>query len=255
MKCLRAAAVVLIASSPCVKALQWSADQVRWNLNQNEDAVRPTEYWGQWDNHTYHPSPSNWRFPFYVLTVDRYTDGDPTNNDANGTVFEHNWMSNQLRFGGDVRGLMNHLDYIQGMGIKALYLAGSPFINMPWSGDGYGPLDFTLLDHHHGEIEDWRRLVTEIHNRDMYVILDNTLATMGDLLAFKPFMNASTPFNWDEYDVIWKGERQYLDFHTGNDHNPECKYPVFYEETGLPSGPNITQHLHDGCKDSDFDQV
>lgn len=48
---------------------------------------------------------------------------------------------------------------------------------MPWSGDGYGPLDFTLLDHHHGVLDDWRALVTEIHRRDMYVILDNTLAT------------------------------------------------------------------------------
>lgn len=48
---------------------------------------------------------------------------------------------------------------------------------MPWSGDGYGPLDFTLLDRHHGMIEDWRALVTEIHRRGMYVVLDNTMAT------------------------------------------------------------------------------
>lgn len=50
-------------------------------------------------------------------------------------------------------------------------------MNMPWAGDGYGPLDFTLLDKHHGTIADWRALITEIHNRDMYVILDNTMAT------------------------------------------------------------------------------
>ena len=118
MKYAQTAAVFAAALSPCIKALQWSADEVRWNLNQNQDATHPTEYWGEWEKHTFHPSPANWRIPFYVLTVDRYTDGDPTNNEANGTVFEHNWMSNQLRFGGDVRGLMNHLDYIQGMGIK-----------------------------------------------------------------------------------------------------------------------------------------
>ena len=61
--------------------------------------------------------------------------------------------------------------------LQALYLTGSPFINMPWAGDGYGPLDFTLLDHHHGVIQDWRDLVEDVHSRDMYVILDNTLAT------------------------------------------------------------------------------
>jgi alpha-1,3-glucan synthase len=48
---------------------------------------------------------------------------------------------------------------------------------MPWAGDGYGPLDFTLLDHHHGDIEDWRMLITKIHKKGMYVILDNTMAT------------------------------------------------------------------------------
>lgn len=52
---------------------------------------------------------------------------------------------------------------------------------MPWGGDGFGPLDFTLLDRHHGAIEDWRALTTEIHRRDMYVILDNTMATLVPL--------------------------------------------------------------------------
>lgn len=48
---------------------------------------------------------------------------------------------------------------------------------MPWSGDGYGPLDFTLFDKHHGTIDDWRDLVNAIHDRDMYIILDNTMST------------------------------------------------------------------------------
>lgn len=42
-------------------------------------------------------------------------------------MFEHEWLTDQLRFGGDLKGLESHLDYLQGMGIKGLYLAGSPF--------------------------------------------------------------------------------------------------------------------------------
>jgi alpha-1,3-glucan synthase len=171
-------AVLLTVLPIAIPALRYDPDQVRYNLNENETATDPLHYWGEWDNHTFHSSPKNWRFPFYTVTLDRYVDGDPTNNEANDTVFEHHWMTNQFRFGGDARGLMNNLDYIQGMGMKGLYMTGSPFINMPWSGDGYGPLDFTLLDPHHGDIEDWRALVTEIHRRDMYVILDNTMATL-----------------------------------------------------------------------------
>ena len=37
----------------------------------------------------YHPSPTNWRFPFYTLMLDRFINGDPTNDDANGTAWEH----------------------------------------------------------------------------------------------------------------------------------------------------------------------
>ncbi|KAL8984534.1 MAG: hypothetical protein Q9205_001522 [Flavoplaca limonia] len=103
-----------------VKAIRWSPEHVGYNLNENRDAIDPTDYWGEWQNHTYHPSPTNWRFPFYVATIDRFVDGDPTNNEANGTVFEHNWMTNQFRFGGDVKGLEGNLDYIQGLGIKAI---------------------------------------------------------------------------------------------------------------------------------------
>ena len=101
-----------------VFALRYDPAYQDHNLNQNQSATHPTDYWGQWENHTYHPSPDNWRFPFYTVTLDRFVDGDPTNNEANGTVFEHDWMTNQFRFGGDALGLMGSLDYIQGMGVK-----------------------------------------------------------------------------------------------------------------------------------------
>lgn len=48
---------------------------------------------------------------------------------------------------------------------------------MPWGADGYSPLDLTLLDRHFGDIEEWRQAITEIHARDMYVVLDCTVAT------------------------------------------------------------------------------
>ena len=74
----------------------------------------------------------------------------------------------QLRHGGDLQGLVDSLDYIQGMGIEAIYIAGTPFLNMPWGADGYSPLDLSLLDQHFGNIQGWRDAVTEIHSRGMY---------------------------------------------------------------------------------------
>jgi alpha-1,3-glucan synthase len=39
------------------------------------------------------------------------------------------------------------------------------------------PLDLTLLDHHFGDINEWRAAVDEIHKRGMYLVLDHTMST------------------------------------------------------------------------------
>lgn len=245
--------MLLVATlAAAVSALKYDASQSGYNLNQNTTATDPLDYWGEWEGHNYTQSPSNWRFPFYTIMIDRYANGDPTNDEANGTAFEHDWMSNQFRFGGDARGLMNDLDYIHGMGIKAIYLAGTAFINQPWMGDGYSPLDLTLLDHHHGVIDDWRELIDAIHQRGMYVLFDNTMATMGDLIGFKGHLNESTPFSWGEYDYEWKSDRRYLDFEPGDAVNESCVYPRFWDDDGYP----LTSIYADenGCRDSEFSQ-
>ena len=102
----------------------WPYDEAltQYNLNENETATSPAEYWGEWPNHTYFPSPENWRFPIYSLFLDRFVNGDPTNDNINGTLFEHDLNSNQMRHGGDVVGLVDTLDYLQGMGIKVKLL-------------------------------------------------------------------------------------------------------------------------------------
>ena len=170
----------------------------------------------------------NWRFPFYTVTLDRYVNGDPANDDINGTAWEHDLTGTQLRFGGDVSGLQDSLDYIAGMGVRGIYIAGSPFINAPWGGDGYSPLDLTLLDAHLGTIKQWRALINDIHSRGIYVIVDNTMATMGDLIGFEGYLNLSTPLSYTEHNALWKESRRYHDFDFGNVELSKCDYPRFW---------------------------
>ncbi|KAJ9616593.1 Cell wall alpha-1,3-glucan synthase ags1 [Cladophialophora chaetospira] len=247
---------LLLLSAALVASLRFNASEVEYNLNQNRTAINPVDYWGEWQGHSFHPSPSNWRFPFYTLFLDKFVNGDPQNDDANGTYFEHDVTGNQLRNGGDLAGLVDTLDYIQGMGIKGIYIAGSPFINAPWKSDSYSPLDLTLLDRHFGDIKAWRSAVDEIHKRNMYVILDNTMSTMGDLIGFNGFLNSSTPFSPLEHQVQYKTDRHYHDFDFGNTYKPQCQYPRFYDESGeivlKNSNVNFSQLV--GCYDSEFDQ-
>ncbi|KAJ5363053.1 3-isopropylmalate dehydratase [Penicillium brevicompactum] len=257
-----------------VKGNGWPYDEALtdYNINQNKLATNPLEYWGEWPDHTYFPSPENWRFPVYTLFLDRFVNGDPTNDNINGTLFEHDINSNQMRHGGDVAGLLDTLDYLQGMGIKVsmelelesprkgeltisqgIYLAGLVLMNQPWGSDGYSALDTTLLDQHFGTIETWRSAITEIHDRGMYVIFDNTVSTMGDLIGFEGYMNKTTPFLIKEHKAAWKSGRHYVDFEFGNEYNETCNYPRFWNETGYPVDDYVYDELR-GCYDSDFDQ-
>jgi alpha-1,3-glucan synthase len=101
-----------------VKSLKYDPRYKGYNLNENQTASNPLDYWGEWNTHSFFPSPVNWRFPFYTLFLDRFVNGDPTNDNANGTLYEQDIMSTQLRFGGDLQGLVDSLDYLQGMGIR-----------------------------------------------------------------------------------------------------------------------------------------
>jgi alpha-1,3-glucan synthase len=101
-----------------IVALRYDPAETDYNLNQAQNARNPLDYTGEWENHVFHPSPTNWRFPFYTLFLDRFVNGDPVNDNANGTVFEQEVLDTQFRHGGDVAGLVDTLDYIQGMGVK-----------------------------------------------------------------------------------------------------------------------------------------
>lgn len=228
--------VQLVVASP------WREDLVGYNLNVNKNAKSVLEYDTE-GRSTYHPSPQNWRaLPTYTILLDKFADGDPTNNDFFGTPYESDFRETQLRYGGDLRGLEKRLDYLQGMGIKVVFMSGTPFLNMLWQADsqswrshllslpltnspGYSPLDFSVLDPHWGNIDDWRHLIDEIHARGMYFMADFTVGTMSDLIAFEGYvhqptdgscyprthqlilyrhLNTSTPFSLNEYNAVWK---------------------------------------------------
>ncbi|KAH9981170.1 modular protein with glycoside hydrolase family 13 and glycosyltransferase family 5 domains [Lactifluus volemus] len=232
-------------------------DLVQYNLNTNQNAKSPLEYSTSRSNTTYTPSPANWRaIPFYTILTDKFADGDPSNNDYFGTMFEYDWRETQLRAGGDLKGLVSKLDYLQGMGVKGIFVSGTPFINMMWEADSYSPLDFTVLDPHYGTIADWQAAIDAIHARGMYFMADFTVGTMGDLIGFEGFLNSSTPFDVNEHPAVWKKPRyapwgfdEYADFQIINTRNASCVLPELWDGDGT-----VITVQSNGCMESDFDQ-
>jgi alpha-1,3-glucan synthase len=196
------AAAAVVAFAALAAAAPYSDALKAYNLNSNKAAQSPLDY--STDTlANYTASPPNWReIPFYTILPDKWADGDPSNNDYFGTLYEADWRETQLRFGGDIKGMANRLDYLQGMGVKGIFMSGTPFLNQFWQADsmlfslafvciidpiylGYSPLDLTVLDPHYGSIADWQQFIQAVHARGMYFMADFTVGTMGDLVAFK----------------------------------------------------------------------
>jgi Glycosidases len=127
-------ALPLLAS--LVSPSPYRDDLTSYNININKNAQSPLEYQSSRSNSTYTPSPDNWRaLPVYTILLDKFADGDPSNNDFFGSMFEHDYRETQLHYGGDLKGLVSKLDYLKGMGVRVIFISGTPFLNMLWQAD------------------------------------------------------------------------------------------------------------------------
>ena len=83
-------------------------------------------------------------------------------------------------FGGDLQGIIEHLDYLQDLGITGLYLC--PIFESP-SNHKYNTTDYFEIDRHFGDKETFRQLVEQAHLRGMKVMLDAVFNHIGDQSA------------------------------------------------------------------------
>lgn len=132
----------------------------------------------------------------YFVLPDRFENGDPSNDrggltgDRLATGFDP--TSKAFYNGGDIRGLIKRLDYIQGMGATALWVAPI-FKNKPVQGPkgqessgyhGYWITDFTQVDPHFGTNADFKALVDAVHARGMKFYMDIVVNHTADVIYF-----------------------------------------------------------------------
>jgi alpha-amylase len=157
---------------------------------------------------------------FYFVMADRFENGR-TDNDLGGLpadrlVSGFDPTHKGFYHGGDLKGLFDQLDYIEGLGTSAIWLTPS-FKNKavqlqdgPSAGyHGYWITDFTQIDPHLGTNEELRALVDEAHHRGMKVYFDIITNHTADVIDYRegsrpayvskdevPYRDASgTPFD------------------------------------------------------------
>ena len=233
----------LFLALPPSQAAPWTADNAAWNVNFNA-APEPENYYGSWEGHAYFPSPPDWRsLPIYQLLTDRFADGDPTNNVQWPwllTDFDPRDMT--LRHGGDFRGVIDKLDYIQGLGCRAIWI--SPLFQNGFNEyHQYAMEDFTLIDRRMGTLADLRELTQAAHARGIYVLIDVVVNHMANLLAFDGVpSDEGAPFviHEGEYKLRPRGgddpaAQPYRDFHYNNTWDPAGTYTMshkYYDKYG-----------------------
>lgn len=166
------------------------------------------------------PSPDDWReINLYQILTDRFCDGDPANNNAEASSgAPYNPTDSRGLHGGDFKGIENKLDYIQSLGVNAIWI--SPIVlNVGGSAyHGYGAHDFFQLAPHWGSMADLTNMVAAAHARGIYVIVDIVCNHQGTRIdstdsGYPTFKSAGYNLRWTSGTAYPAPFNQLTNFH------------------------------------------
>ena len=108
----------------------------------------------------------------YLIMPDRFANGDPTNDEPAEARGMHDRSNPRAYHGGDLRGIREHLPYLQDLGVTTLWL--TPILKNGAAQDyhGYGAVDLYAVDPHFGTIQDYQELVAAAHKQGMKICFD-----------------------------------------------------------------------------------
>jgi maltose alpha-D-glucosyltransferase/alpha-amylase len=112
---------------------------------------------------------------------------------------------------GDFQGLEQKLDYLQELGINALWLM--PFFPSPLHDDGYDIADYNTVHSSYGTLEDFRKVLDSAHKRGIRVIIEMVLNHTSDQHPWFQEARSSRDnprrdwYVWSDSDTRYKGTR------------------------------------------------
>lgn len=126
---------------------------------------------------------------FYQIFPERFANGN-SDNDPKDVLPWGGKPERDNFFGGDLQGVIDHLDHLSGLGINAIYF--TPVFEAT-TNHKYDTTDYMKIDPQFGDVETMKNLVKACHERGIRIVLDAVFNHSGK--AFAPFL-----------DVLEKGE-------------------------------------------------
>lgn len=172
----------------------------------------------------------------YLIFPDRFANGDPSNDDMPGMQEKADRNVNLGRHGGDIKGIIDHLDYVAELGATAIWCTPLLVDDQSFeSYHGYACGDYYKIDPRMGSNELYREFVDKAHEKGLKIIMDivtNHCGTdhwwMKDL-PFKDWIHVFPEFTGSN-----------IAFSTNMDPNAS-KYDLNLQESGwfVPSMPDM----------------
>jgi glycosidase len=127
----------------------------------------------------------------YLIMVDRFADGDPSNDDPAISHGLFDRGNSHLYHGGDLQGIIDRLPYLRSLGVTAIWITpiydntnelnllqkanGQPIADY----HGYGAIDYYGVEEHFGSMDTLRKLVNSAHADGIKVIQDQVANHVG----------------------------------------------------------------------------
>ena len=144
-----------------------------------QDGTHPAGFYQPWMNPADIPAPPAWvrDTVWYQIFPDRFC---RSKGSANQTPWREGPVTNRERFGGDLPGICEKLDYLASLGVSGLYL--NPIFAAD-SAHRYDTRDYTRVDPDLGTNADLKQLVEQAHTRGIRVMLDAVFNHCGPHFA------------------------------------------------------------------------
>lgn len=150
----------------------------------------------------------------YQVMVESFVDGNSAIGHGTGYGTSHHM--------GDIQGIINSLDYIQDLGMNAVWLT-PVFDSVPVDGQdhwadrldatGYFATNYFAIDPRFGTMDDAKKLVEEAHKRGLYVFFDGVFGHHKDNVVASPSGNLpvgnSNPVSYPESLPFYKEVAEY----------------------------------------------
>ena len=163
----------------------------------------------------------------YLIMPDRFANGDTSNDSTDDTADQYARHELFGRHGGDIQGIIDHLDYISELGATAIWCTPLLEDNQPeHSYHGYACTDYYHIDSRFGTNDLFKEYVQKAHEKDLKIIMDIVPNHAGSA----HWWMQDTPFK-DWYHVFDTYTGSNIAFSTNMDPNASKK-DLYIQESG-----------------------